>query len=164
MSVLTAWGQIRQLGDVRGNRPRLVHASGCGRCSDTVSLKASVAFFQAQDVGDDIFEIITFEHNVRHVVMRGLQHDRQRRAGQATSPGDGLKCGCIGIGRAARLFNYEVAWGTRLSGKREALPSTAALLCSRAARHRRDDETKQRPYTRTYLKITDGCRSAINVG
>src|SRR5271154_2108697 len=39
-----------------------------------------VSFFQAQYVGDDIFEIIALEHNVRHVVMRGLQHENQRRA------------------------------------------------------------------------------------
>ena len=61
---------------------------------------------QAQYVGDDIFEIITLEHNVRHVVMRGLQHDSQCRARQAASLGNGLKCGCIRIGRVACLFNY----------------------------------------------------------
>jgi hypothetical protein len=90
--------------------------------------------------------IVVLDDNVRHVAMRSSHHDIQRRAGQATSFGDGLKCGCIGIGRAARLFNYEVARGARLSREPEAPLSIAALLCSRAARRRRDDKTNQRRY------------------
>jgi len=58
----------------------------------------SVAFFQAQDVGDDIVGIVALDHNVRHVGMRGLQRGSQRRARQARSLGNGLEYRCIGIG------------------------------------------------------------------
>jgi hypothetical protein len=36
---------------------------------------SSVVFSQAQDIGDDIFEIVTLDHDIWHVAMRGLQHD-----------------------------------------------------------------------------------------
>ena len=69
----------------------------------------SVAFFQAQDVGDDIVGIVALDHNVRHVGMRGLQRGSQRRARQVRSLGNGLESGGICIGRAARHFIHEMA-------------------------------------------------------
>jgi len=75
----------------------------------------SVAFFQAEDVGDDIVGICTLNHNVRHGAMRSLKRGSQYRARRAWSVGNDFEGGSICIGRSARHFIHEVALSAYLT-------------------------------------------------
>ncbi len=114
-------------------------------------IRRSVASFQAEDVGDDVFCIVALDHKVWHGAMRGLERNSQRRARQARRFGNRLEGRGIGIGRAARHFIHEVALGACLMSKPEALLSTADLLRLRATRrgqyYRRDGDANRRCHT-----------------
>ena len=69
-------------------------------------IRRSVASFQAEDVGDDVFCIVALDHKVWHGAMRGLERNSQRRARQARRFGNRLEGRGIGamLVRAALDF------------------------------------------------------------
>ena len=73
-------------------------------------IRRSVAFFQAQDVGDDIVGIVALDHNVRHGAMRGLQRRSQRCARQAWSFAIASKLGALGLGELPATLSTRWHW------------------------------------------------------